>query len=59
MNHFDFSHGPNPGIFVGLTDSLAERVQRLLPAAKVVKASNTVSNSQMVDPKFAGGTPES
>ena len=58
MNPLDFSHGPNPEIFLGLTDSLAERVQCLLPAAKVVEAFNTESNSQMVEPKFAGGTPE-
>jgi predicted dinucleotide-binding enzyme len=44
--------------FVGLTDSLGERVQRALPGAKVVKAFNTVPNTQMVDPKFAGGAPE-
>jgi predicted dinucleotide-binding enzyme len=44
--------------FVGLTDSLGERVQRALPGAKVVKAFNTVPNTQMVDPKFAGGIPE-
>ena len=57
-NPLDFSQGPNPGLFVGTSDSLGEQIQRLLPAAKVVKAFNTVSNTQMVDPKFAGGTPE-
>src|SRR5207245_11740176 len=50
--------GPNPGLFVGLNDSLAERVQRALPDAKVVKAFNTVPNTQMVDPKFVGGVPD-
>jgi 8-hydroxy-5-deazaflavin:NADPH oxidoreductase len=49
--------GASPGLFVGLTDSLGERIQRLLPDAKVVKAFNTVPNTQMVDPKFAGGAP--
>ena len=55
-NPLDFQ-GPTPGLFVGTTDSLGERIQRLIPEAKVVKAFNTVSNSQMVDPKFAGGAP--
>jgi len=58
QNALEFSGGPNPGLFVGLNDSLAERVQRALPGAKVVKAFNTVPNTQMVDPKFVGGAPE-
>jgi predicted dinucleotide-binding enzyme len=49
---------PNLVPFVGLTDSLGERVQRTLPGARVVKAFNTVPNTQMVDPKFAGGAPD-
>lgn len=49
---------PNLVPFVGLTDSLGERVQRALPGARVVKAFNMVPNTQMVDPKFAGGAPE-
>ncbi len=57
-NPLDFSSGPAPGLFVGVKDSLSERVQRVLPDAKVVKCFNTVSNGQMVDPKFAGGAPE-
>jgi len=57
-NPLDFSHGPNPGLFVGTTDSLGERIQKRIADAKVVKCFNTVSNTQMVDPKFAGGTPE-
>lgn len=56
-NPLDFQ-GPTPGLFVGVTDSLAERIQRLVPDAKVVKAFNTVSSSQMVDPKFSGGAPQ-
>ncbi|HYY48835.1 MAG TPA: NAD(P)-binding domain-containing protein [Thermoplasmata archaeon] len=44
--------------WVGMTDSLGERVQRSLPDARVVKVFNTVPNTQMVDPKFAGGVPE-
>lgn len=56
-NPLDVSKGIPPGLFVGTTDSLAERLQRLAPAAKVVKCFNTVSNPQMIDPKFAEGTP--
>lgn len=56
-NPLDFQ-GPAPGLFVGVTDSLAERIQRLVPDAKVVKAFNTVPSSQMVDPKFSGGAPQ-
>jgi 8-hydroxy-5-deazaflavin:NADPH oxidoreductase len=56
-NPLDFSKGMPPTLFVGTTDSLAERVQRKLPDAKVVKCFNTVSNTRMVDPKFRDGTP--
>lgn len=51
-NPLDFSKGMPPGLFVGLTDSLGERVQRKLPEAKVVKCFNTVGNSQMINPTF-------
>jgi 8-hydroxy-5-deazaflavin:NADPH oxidoreductase len=51
-NALDFSKGMPPGLFVGLTDSLGERIQRKLPQAKVVKCFNTVPNSQMVDPTY-------
>ncbi len=47
-----------PSLFVGLTDSLGERVQRKIPGARVVKAFNTISSEQMVDPQFGGGPPE-
>ncbi len=47
--------GP-PGLFVGTTDSLAERVQRRLPGAKVIKAFNTVPNVRMIEPKFKAGS---
>lgn len=57
-NPLDFSRGMPPGLFVGTTDSLGERVQRMLPEAKVVKCFNTVPNAQMVDPKFRGVAPE-
>jgi len=51
-NPLDFSKGMPPGLFVGTTDSLGERIQRKLPDAKVVKCFNTVGNSQMVDPTY-------
>jgi hypothetical protein len=57
-NPLDFSKGPAPGLFVGLTDSLGEMVQRRIPHAKVVKCFNTVPNSQMVDPKLPGEAAE-
>jgi 8-hydroxy-5-deazaflavin:NADPH oxidoreductase len=54
-NPLDFSHGMPPGLFVGTTDSLGERVQRKIPGAKVVKCFNTIGNAKMIDPKFASG----
>jgi len=51
-NPLDFSKGTPPGLFVGVTDSLGERIQRKLPNAKVVKCFNTVPNSQMVHPTY-------
>lgn len=57
-NPLDFSEEGPPGLFVGLTDSLGERVQRKLPHGKVVKCFNTVPNSVMVDPDLPGGPPD-
>src|SRR2546423_2692692 len=57
-NALDDSQGSNLGLFIGPNDSLGERVQRRIPDAKGVKGFNTVPNTQMVDPKFAGGNPE-
>jgi len=54
-NPLDFSRGMPPGLLLGTTDSLGERVQHKLPEAKVVKCFNTVSNIKMVDPKFSSG----
>jgi 8-hydroxy-5-deazaflavin:NADPH oxidoreductase len=56
-NPLDFSRGMPPGLFLGVTDSLGERVQRKLPDAHVVKCFNTVSNVRMIDPKFREGKP--
>jgi 8-hydroxy-5-deazaflavin:NADPH oxidoreductase len=53
----DFSSG-RPGLFVGTTDSLGERIQRLLPRANVVKGLNTVVAEVMVDPARTGGEPD-
>ena len=57
-NPLDFSKGMPPGLFVGTSDSLGEMVQRKLPGAQVVKCFNTVSNAQMIDPRFGAGAPK-
>ena len=53
-NPLHFS-GKSVGLFVGINDSLGERIQRWLPKAKVVKCFNTVGNSQMVNPRHKDG----
>jgi hypothetical protein len=40
-----------------LEDSLMERLQRHVPAARFVKAFNSVGNSHMVNPDFGGQRP--
>jgi len=57
-NPLVFENGSPPGLFVGLTDSLGERVQKQLPKAQVVKCFNTVPSSLMVNPKALGPRPE-
>jgi 8-hydroxy-5-deazaflavin:NADPH oxidoreductase len=43
--------------FTGPNESFMERLQVLLPEAKLVKAFNSVGNAFMYKPKFPGGTP--
>lgn len=56
-NPLDFSAGFPPTLFLAGHDSGGEQVQRLLPAAKVVKVFNTVGNALMFRPQIAGGPP--
>ncbi len=51
---------PDNGVlrfFTTLEDSLMERIQQLLPDAKLVKAFNSVGNAYMYKPAFEGGPP--
>jgi len=43
--------------FTNLDESLHERLQKRMPAAKFVKAFSCVGNTQMVNPRLAGGPP--
>lgn len=49
-NPLDFSGGMPPTLSVCNDDSLAERIQRAFPGARVVKALNTVNAEVMVEP---------
>jgi predicted dinucleotide-binding enzyme len=53
----DFSSG-RPGLFVGTTDSLGERIQRLIPRAYVVKGLNIVQADVMINPRLTGDKPD-
>jgi predicted dinucleotide-binding enzyme len=57
-NPLDFSGGFPPKLAVAAHDSGGERVQRLLPAARVVKAFNIVGNALMFRPELPGGPPD-
>jgi NADPH-dependent F420 reductase len=50
-NPLDSSQGFPPQLFVKDDDSLAERIQRTFPDARVVKSLNTMNNQVMVDPQ--------
>ena len=50
-NPLDFSSG-SPSLFVGVDDSLGERIQRAFPAARVVKAWNTMTARLMTNPQL-------
>jgi predicted dinucleotide-binding enzyme len=55
-NPLDFSRGMPPTLFVSNTDSLGEQIQRAFPAARIVKAFNTLTAGLMVNPgALAGG----
>jgi predicted dinucleotide-binding enzyme len=53
-NPLDFSGG-GPALFTDTTDSVAERIQRACPSARVVKSLNTVTAAVMVDPAKVPG----
>lgn len=51
---------PEDGVvrfFTSPNDSLMERLQKAVPAAKFVKAFNSVGSALMVNPSFPGGKP--
>lgn len=54
-NPLDFSAGFPPTLFVKDTDSLGEQIQHAFPAARVVKALNTLTSTLMVNPAAVGG----
>ena len=53
-NPLDFSGG-GPALFTTSTESLGERIQAAFPAARVVKALNTINCNLMVDPAAVPG----
>ena len=53
-NPLDFSQGMPPTLTVCNDDSLAERIQRAFPDARVVKTLNTINASVMVSPGSLG-----
>jgi predicted dinucleotide-binding enzyme len=56
-NPLDFSTG-KPALGITGNDSAGERIQKLVPEARVVKAFNTVGNTLMFRPQLPGGPPD-
>jgi predicted dinucleotide-binding enzyme len=54
-NPLDASRGFPPSLWVAGDDSLAEQIQRAFPAARVVKALNTMTAAVMVHPDLVPG----
>lgn len=54
-NPLDFSGGFPPTMFTEQTDSLAEQIQRALPATRVVKSLNTLNCELMLHPESLRG----
>ena len=54
-NPLDFSHGMPPTLAFCNDDSLGERIQAAFPAARVVKALNTMNCQVMVEPTRVPG----
>lgn len=50
--------GKPPTLTTGFPESLGQKIQQLLPNAKVVKAFNIVSNAYMCNPKLQEGVPD-
>jgi predicted dinucleotide-binding enzyme len=57
-NPLELSDGQPAKLFTGPDDSLGERVQRLLPESRVVKAFNTVGANLFVKPDFGSEKPD-
>jgi predicted dinucleotide-binding enzyme len=53
-NPLDFPENQPPQLFTSAADSLGERLQALLPDARVVKAFNSVGANLFVKPDFGG-----
>lgn len=54
-NALEFPPGQPPFVQTSPSDSLGERIQRAFPAAKVVKALNTMNCGVMIDPALVAG----